>query len=148
MKGNLFLCLALLFSTAASADHLSGEMSNAPLPVQECYSGARALQQFVTIRRAGLTLEEVLDYNSYTIRVVKYVASHSGEEFDDADAEEHDNKARKVFALSDEEYTSNVFVREWVTIEFDVCVAAIPQPLTVPSETETDAIDRMLQYNE
>jgi hypothetical protein len=143
MKGILFLCLTLLFSTGAVADHTTGIMAGAPEPIQECYATANIFQQLVVTRKAGLSLEETLDYHKYTMRIVKYITESGGNTYTEESEIEQNDRTRVVYKISEEDLASDVFLQDWLTAKYTDCIAAIPDELK-PNNTDVQAIDRML----
>jgi hypothetical protein len=138
----VILCLMVMFGKA-SADHTTGMMAGAPKPVQECYAKAQLYQQLVTTRQAGLTREEVSEYSAFTMRIVKYVTERAGEEYDDAEEVEYDEKATEVYAISEEDLASNVYLNDWIGVKYTACVDLIPDEIIL-DEDDAQSIDRML----
>jgi hypothetical protein len=118
-------------------------MAGAPEPIQECYATANIFQQLVVTRKAGLSLEETLDYHKYTMRIVKYITESGGNTYTEESEIEQNDRTRVVYKISEEDLASDVFLQDWLTAKYTDCIAAIPDELK-PNNTDVQAIDRML----
>ncbi len=133
-------------STSARAYHGTEPAGLPPEPVQSCYQQAQVYQRYIIGRLAGLTLEETLLFNSFTVRISKYMIETSGHDPADADEEAAliDIMTNTIYEISEENLESQSWIQEFVTAEFDKCIAEIPVAIESLDEEETDAINRML----
>ena len=147
MKGILFLCLALLFSTGAQAYHPGTQTQDVPLPIKKCFTGIELYRQIFIGRAAGLTLDEALLDNSFAIRVLKYIAETNGNVYEDMMMGfDIDAKTIEVYDLPDPDWKNHDWQADWATVKFDACIAAIPKDTIEPPEPESEpdnSIDRM-----
>ena len=145
MKGILFLCLALLFSTGAQAYHPGTVEQDVPLPVKKCFTGIELYRQIFIGRAAGLTLDEALLDNSFAIRVLKYIAETNGKDYEDMMMGfDIDAKTVEVYELSEPHWRDHEWQADWATVKFDECIAAIPKESVEPPKPDDNSNDRML----
>ena len=139
----VILC-SMVMSGKASAYHGSEPAGLPPLPVKQCYHQAQVYQRYIVGRLAGLTIEETLLANSFTVRVSKYMIEANG--FDPATADEEaaliDEMTYAVYEIPENNLESQAWIQEYVTAEFDKCIAEIPE-LAEPDDG--NAFDRMLE---
>lgn len=143
MKSILILCLALLFPAIAVSDH---KVEGTEVPITACFNHVKVYKQMAIVRRAGLTLDEALESNGYTMRLVTYITEQ--QELNVLDLfeslESIQAKARVIYEIPEEDFINDEFLIEWATAQFDTCITEIPGLSLVPDEAETKANERML----
>jgi len=127
----------------ASADHKEEDTLQ---PIKSCFDHVRVYKQMAVNRQAGLTLDETLEANGYTMRVVKFITEQQGLSMDDVyeSLESIELKAGVIYAISAEDFASDEYMNKWATDTFNTCVTEIPNFSLTPDASAVEANDRML----